>query len=161
MKTVLAVVVIVLIGVAWAGGYWPERQRRVAAEAEASALRGQLAAAEARVRAAALLGDLLALRDEVSARNYGQAQEFSTRFFDRVRAEAARTSEAGLGSALQGILDTRDAVTSALTKAEPGALDLLVRLEVRLRSALGYPVKPVPIPGEPAPSPTPSPSAVS
>ncbi|MGQ0736484.1 MAG: hypothetical protein ACT4QD_22880 [Acidobacteriota bacterium] len=54
MKRVLAVIVVVLIGVAYLGGYWAEREKRLAAEREAEALRAALAARESQVELARL-----------------------------------------------------------------------------------------------------------
>ena len=129
----------VLIVAAFLTGYLPERGRRVTAERESATLREQLTAAEARVRLGQLLGQALAVRDVVVRQNYGQAQEIASAFFDGVRREAAATPVAEFRSVLSEVLSGRDAVTAALVKADPGSVDMLRRIEIEIRDALGYP----------------------
>jgi hypothetical protein len=145
-KPVVAIAAIVVVVGAFLAGYLPERQRRTAAEAEARTLRERLAAAEARVRVAALLGQALTVREMAVRLNYGQAQELASAFFNGVRAESSATPDAGFRDALNEVLDRRDAVTAALTKAEVGVIDLLQAIEHRLRRALGYALPPQPAP---------------
>lgn len=107
-----------------------------------------MAQAEARVRAAELLGRVLTLREAVVRQNYGQALELSSAFFDAVRAEAGATPEAALREALTGVLASRDQLTAALAQSHPGVLDALHGIEIRLRRALGYPTPQDPVPPE-------------
>ena len=51
-----------------------------------------------------------------------------------------------------------DAVTAALTRSDPAAVDVIQQAETRLRQGLGYPVAPRP---SPAPSPSASPSSTA
>ena len=139
-RRVVAAVVILLIGLAYVAGYLPEHRRRAALDADLIALRGQLADAEARVRMSQLLGDLLNLTEAVTALNYGQAQQLSSRFFDGVGAEAARTPGVAFKRALEAVLQNRDQVTSALARGDRAAMEPLRRSEIQLREALGYPV---------------------
>lgn len=131
-------VILVLIATAFVAGYWPQRQRWVAAEADNAFLRSQVASLEDRVRLARLHGELLNLIDAVTAMNYGQAQTLSSAFFDNVRDEAGRTQNADFRAALQNGLGSRDEVTGALAKGDPSILEALRRLEQRLREVLGY-----------------------
>jgi len=156
---------VILIAAAYAGGYWPERQRRVAAQAESAVLRSRVADLEARQRIGALLGDVLSLSEAVSSMNYGQAQEMSSGFFDRVQAEALALGDSDLAPALARIARQRDAVTAALARGDQRALDPLRQAQLLLREALGYPPPPpgaqVPAPAAPAapavePAPTPA-----
>ena len=135
-RRVVAAVVIVLIGLAYLGGYWPEHRRRSALEAENDALRSQLANAESRVRVGQLLGDLLSLTDAVTALNYGQAQQLSSTFFDSVGAEAARTPVGALRTTLEAVLQNRDQVTSALARGDQAVMEPLRRTQIQLREAL-------------------------
>lgn len=159
MKKLMVVMVFVLAGTAYFAGWWREHQPRVAREAELAAARSQLELAEARVRLAALLGDQIALMEAVSERNFGQAQELSSRFFDAVREELTRVSQPEQRSVLEAILRARDSITVALTRGDAEALELLRRIQVRLRTLLGYPTVPRPtvLPETPAASPLPSP----
>ncbi len=143
MKRFLVAVVALLVLAAFVAGYWPEHQQRVAFEAEVVTLRAQLAENEALVRAGRLFGQLLTVTDAVTAMNYGQAQARVTTFFDEVRAESARTPVEGLRTTLEAMLRRRDAVTSALARAEPAVVDTLRELQSQLRKALGYSLPPV------------------
>jgi hypothetical protein len=135
-------VVILVIGAAYVMGYWPERARRVALEGEVTALREQLNDAGARVRMGRLLGDLLNVIEAASALNYGQAQGLSSKFYDAARVEADRTHVPAFKMALEGILQSRDGVTAALTRGDSAAVETLRSAERQLREALGYPVSP-------------------
>ena len=105
-----------------------------------TALRSQLADAEARVRMGQLLGDLLNLTEAVAALNYGQAQQLSSRFFDSVAAELARTPVGAFKTTLEAVLPSRDRVTAALARGDQAAIEPLRKSELTLRQALGYPV---------------------
>lgn len=144
MKRYLGIVVICLVGaVVLAGlgfltGYWPEHQRRQALEGQVSSLEAELADAQTRVRLGGLLGQLLAAEDAVSAQNYGQAQALSSEFFDAVRAESGRTAAGSSKDALDKVVQMRDAATKSLTRGEPQALTLLRDAETLLRNELGF-----------------------
>ena len=136
----IAAIALLVVAAAYVAGYWPERSRRAAAESELAAVRGQLDEAEARVRAAALLGSLLYVTEAVSAQNYGQAQELASRFFDAVGAEAGRTPLENVRPVLQRVVQLRDGIIAALARADPSALEPLRRAQLDLRESLGYPV---------------------
>jgi hypothetical protein len=142
MRTKLILVVVaalVLLGV-YLAGYLPERSRRLDAENRVVAMQAERDDAQSRLRSAKLLGDVLALEETVKNRNFGTAEQLTTRFFDAVRDETARTGDASLRTALTGIQAKRDAVTAALARTDPSASDVLHDIEVELRRALGYPV---------------------
>jgi hypothetical protein len=145
-KRIVAAAVVLLLGAAFLAGYVPERRLRMAAEEQARLAQDRLAAAEARVRFGELLGEVLTVKEVTMRQNYGQAQELSSSFFDRVRAEASETREMAFREALNEILAKRDAVTAALTKADTGVVETLHTMELRLRRALGYSVSPEPAP---------------
>ena len=138
----VAIIAVVVIGGIYFAGYLPEHQQRTAAETQARMLEQRLAAAEARIRMGELLGQALSIREVTMRQNYGQAQDLSSSFFDRVRSEAADTPDSVFRDALNELLAKRDAVTAALTKAEPGVNDTLHAIELRLRLALGYALPP-------------------
>jgi len=149
--------VLVLVAAAYSFGWWPEHQRAGALEAERGLLQQRAEAAEARVRVAAVLGDLLTLREVVAEMNYGQARQLSTPFFEKARAEAARNPDPALKSALESLQPLRDPVTVALTQGDARALTLLREAERSLRVALGYPAPPPTAAPAPAPTALPSP----
>ncbi len=92
------------------------------------------------MRLGEILGLLLRLDDAVVARNYGEASDQATRYFDRVAAEMNVGSQAGVQTALQNIHQTRDRVVAALARSEPMVIETLREQEHALRRALGYPV---------------------
>jgi len=139
MKSYFAILLIVLAGLAYLVGYWPEHQRRQALEGQVTSLQVQLAEAQARVRLGGLLGQLLAAKDAASAQNYGEAQALSSRFFDAVRAEATQTADGGFKDVLEQVGRMRDSVTASLTRGDPQALTLLRDAETLVRNALGFP----------------------
>jgi hypothetical protein len=120
-------------------GFWPQRERVSALQAENAAVQQRLEAAEAKVRAGVLLGELLTFKEVVQEMNYGQARGLSSPFFEHVAAEAARTTDPAVKQALTSIRSQRDAVTVALTQGDAAALGRLREAEAQLRQALGYP----------------------
>jgi protein phosphatase len=144
MRRMLGFVIVLSIAAAYGAGYWPERQRRIAAEGELRSLRASHEAAETRVRLGRLLGQSLALRDVVVQRNYGQAQALATEFFDQVRAESTRTVVPGFRDALEAVLRMRDPVTASLAQADPAVSEHLLQVEARLKAALGFASVPTP-----------------
>jgi hypothetical protein len=137
---VLLLVGVALIGGAYLAGFWPERQRLIAARAEIQALEQRIADAAARVRLAAVLGGLLAVADAVDAPNYGDAAARASAYFDRVAAEAQAATDPAVRAVLEAARQTRDTVTAALARAEPTAREALRQQQVAIRRALGYDV---------------------
>jgi hypothetical protein len=96
--------------------------------------------AQGRLRTGRLLGDAIALEEVARNRNYGQAEKLASSFFDTVRDETSRTPDAAIRAALTTVQAKRDAVTAALARTDPAAVDILHDIEVELRKGLGYPV---------------------
>lgn len=147
MKKLVAGLVVLLAVGAFVAGWWPQRERRVRAEAESTdrlrqldEARAELGRAEARERLGRLFGRFLALRDAVASGNFGEARTLSSPFFDRVSDEAGRTADATVRTSLEAVLARRDAVTAALAREEASVRDALVPIERELRRTLGYPV---------------------
>ena len=147
MRKVLIVVIVLLVAGAFVAGYWPEREKRIQAQAETVEARRQLAEtrteldqAEAKARLGRLFGQFLALQDAVLASRYPEAQALSSPFFDQVREEAAKTSDAAVRTALDATLMRRDTVTAGIARGESSVREVLVPIERELRRALGYTV---------------------
>lgn len=136
---VVVVAALVLLGI-YLAGYLPERGRRGDAEGRAAAMQTERDEAQAQLRAARLLGDVIALEEVVRNRNFGQAEGMASRFFDAVRDESSRAGDAGVRAALSTVQSKRDSVTAALARTDPAAVDILHDIEVQLRKGLGYPV---------------------
>jgi hypothetical protein len=139
MKSYFVVLLLVLAGLAYVVGYWPEHQRRQALEAQVTSLQLELAEAQAQVRLGTLLGQILAVEDAVSAQNYGQAQALASELFDAVRAQASRAAAGSVKDTLEAIARMRDPVTASLTRGDPEAEALLRDAEAQVRGALGFP----------------------
>lgn len=157
MRNLLLVLVVLLIAGAFVAGYWPQRQELGAARAQAaeaerrlSEARSELADAESKARLGLLFGRYLALEDAVVSGNFGEARALSTAFFDHVRDEAARTTDATARTALDGVLMRRDTVTAGLARGEASVREALAPIARELRRALDYPVPPLALPGAPA-----------
>jgi hypothetical protein len=158
MKRVVVIAIIVLVGLAYIGGYWPEHRRAADAQAAIDALRPQLADAQARVRLAEVLGQQLRLADAIAVRNFGEASGLSSAFFDRVQQEMAQTTAPNVRDALAAIQQTRDQVTTAIARTDPSVADVLRQQQMTLRRALGYPIPPpTPSPSLAAPTDVPAP----
>ena len=147
MKKMLGAFVVLLAAGAFLAGYWPQRQKLVQAQAEAAELqrqlseaRSQVAGSEARARLGRIFGEFLALDDAVAAGNFGEARTLSSSFFDQVREEGSKTTDATVRTALDAVLLRRDTVTAGLARGEGSVREVLVPIERELRRALGYPV---------------------
>jgi hypothetical protein len=72
-KRVIAGIGVLVVGLAYVAGYWPEHRRRVALEVDAESLRERLADSEARVRMGRLRGETLTVREAVGSQKYVSA----------------------------------------------------------------------------------------
>jgi hypothetical protein len=150
VRKVVAVLVVLLIALAFVAGYWPQHRGLVHAQADAAEARrqlaetrSQLAAAEVKARLGRLFGQYLALHDAVASGNYGEAQALSSPFFDAVRGEVTKGPDPTARTALDAILMRRDTVTAGLARGDSSVREVLVPIERELRRALGYPVPPL------------------
>ncbi len=132
MKRLGWILFFLLLAVAYVAGYWPEHRKFRESEDKRNAASARLADAESRIRLCELQNDLIALVRKTAEKNYGEAQAFSTKFFDQVVAEARQTDNQKLKSSLESILQSRDAVTAALAKGDASARELLLPLEKAL-----------------------------
>jgi hypothetical protein len=149
VRKLVVVLVVLLIGGAFAAGFWLQREQLIAAQAETAELSRQLAEArarlnqsEAKARLYTLFADFLGLKDAVVSGNFGDAQDRSSAFFDLVRNEAGSTPDAQARAALSAILTRRDAVTAGLARGEASVRELLAPIERDLSQVFGYPTSP-------------------
>jgi hypothetical protein len=145
-RSIAAVAAVVVLVLTYLAGYWPESRARTSAEELVRVLEQRLASAQAHVRTGELLGQTLTLKEVAAQRNYGQAQELSSTFFDAVRTEAARITETDLRTALNDVLVRRDAVTAALARSDPAVTEILHDIELRFRRALKFALPPAATP---------------
>ncbi|HVB99218.1 MAG TPA: hypothetical protein VNJ12_07805 [Candidatus Dormibacteraeota bacterium] len=129
MKRAGVIVGIILIGVAYVVGFWPQHQKAQQTQRQLDAVTIQLEQAQAELRLYGLQHRLLGLIEKTSAKDYGAASALSTQFFDQVRNEEMRRTEPQVKAALESILNQRDSVTAGLAKGDPGTLGVLNALE--------------------------------
>jgi len=102
-----ALIFIVLLAAAYLAGYWPQR-----------GLRDQLATEKSVIQACHLEGELMNMLDQIQSQNYGTAQQIAGQFFNDLHNQINDPANAPYRQDLQTILDRRDAVISALAKAD-------------------------------------------
>ena len=141
MAIAVTAALILLVGV-YVAGYWPQSRARASAEEQVRTLDGQLTAVQTRLRVAELLGQVLTVKEVAARRNYGQAQELSSTFFDRVRVETMSIGDSVLRNALNDVLGRRDVVIAALARSDPAVTEALHELELLLRRALNFATPP-------------------
>jgi hypothetical protein len=135
MKRVLAIAVIglILLAASYYVGYRGEHQRFSDCQKQHNSVSQQLADAQGQLRIWNLEGRLRRLIESVQAKNFGQAHDASTTFFNEVRSEAARTERGDFRSTLNSVLQSRDAVVTGLTRGDPAVLDTLRQSSNQIR----------------------------
>jgi hypothetical protein len=118
LRRIVLLLVVILIGVAYLLGYWPEHKQSVAVQMENVQLKNQLSSAQALGRIARLQNELLLLIEQTESQNYGEAQKLSNSYFDDVRKEIDRDKGAAYVPKLETILGRRDAITAGLARAD-------------------------------------------
>lgn len=139
MKRAGIIIGIILIGVAYVLGFWPQYQKAQASQRQVAEMSAELTAAQSRVRLYQLQNSLIAVVRQTSQKNYGEASKLSTKFFDDARIEVQRQTNPKVKTALESILQQRDAVTAALAKGDPSALGLLEPLATTMFQAVNQP----------------------
>ena len=136
LRRLALLLVVILIGVAYLLGYWPEHKLSMAAQMENAQLKNQLASAQALGRIARLENELLLLIEQTESQNYGEAQKLSNVFFDDVRREVDRDKSAAYVPKLDAILARRDAVTAGLARAEAATVSQLRQSLTEMRELI-------------------------
>ena len=129
MRRLVVIIGLLLIVAAYVFGFWPQYQDARQARMELQSVNGQMHQAQARLALCVLQQRLLALIQQASAKNYGDAATLSTQFFNQVSEESRRQTDPGVKAKLSSILKQRDAVTSDLAKADPASVTLLNGIE--------------------------------
>lgn len=129
MKRAVVIIGLLLIVAAYVFGFWPQYQDARQARAELQSVTRQLNQAQANLGLCALQQRLLALLQQASAKNYGEAATLSTQFFNQVNKEAQSQTDPTVKGKLSSILKQRDVVTSDLAKADPASVNVLNGIE--------------------------------
>lgn len=98
---------ILLLIAAYLIGYWPQR-----------GLKDDLVAAKSITQSSRLQNELMDILDQVQSQNYGTAQQIAGQFFNDLHNQINDPAYVPYRQNLQAILDRRDAVISALAKAD-------------------------------------------
>ena len=72
MNKVIVIVILILLGAAYVGGYWPQHRQLIAAQESASQAQAQLAGAQSVARICHLENDLLALIGQTENQEFWQ-----------------------------------------------------------------------------------------
>jgi hypothetical protein len=132
MKRAGIIIGIVLIGIAYVLGFWPQYQKARESRRQLEQMTAEFTGLQAQLRLYQLQNSLIAVVRQTSQKNYGEASTLSSKFFDEARAEAQRQTDPTVKAALESILRQRDAVTAALAKGDPSSLGLLEPLEATM-----------------------------
>jgi hypothetical protein len=125
MRRLGFILLAALLVVVYVIGYWPQHSQLQKTESKLQSVSSQLADAQARLQIYSLSDRLVRLIDKVEEKNFGDAQKFSSEFFDQVRAEMTQTNDEHRKSVLQSILNKRDAVTAGLTNGASATTEVL------------------------------------
>jgi len=131
-----ALIVLVLMGLSFGGGFWWEYSRTNSVRGRLQATEAQLTTDQYQISLCQLQQQLLTLVDDTANRNYGDAATVSTKFFNNLNAVESKATEPQMKSLLQSILSQRDTVTADLAKADPTAHDLFVQMSQKFHQAL-------------------------
>jgi len=124
-KTVAGFTIVVLVFLL---GFVPQYLEKRQIQSELTTSTEKLKMSELRDLAAMML--LEALRQ-----NYGLARDYSSQYFDKLRETSEQAENSTLKTQLQELLDSRDTVTAALSKADPASASQLQEIFVKTQAA--------------------------
>jgi len=124
-KTVIGLVILVLVFLL---GFMPQYLEKRQLQRELAISIEKLKLSELRDLAGLML--LEGLRQ-----NYGVARDYSSQYFDKLREISEQAENSTLKAALQELLSSRDAVTAALSKADPASASQLQAIFAKTQTA--------------------------
>jgi len=124
-KTVIGLVMLVLVFLL---GFMPQYLEKRPLQRELAISIEKLKLSELRDLAGLML--LEGLRQ-----NYGVARHYSSQYFDKLREISEQAENSTLKAALQELLSSRDAVTAALSKADPASASQLQAIFAKTQTA--------------------------
>lgn len=129
-------VVLVLLALAFGGGFWLEHRRMESVQQKLDVASAQLSQEDAAFHLCRLQDQLLTLVEATANRNYGDAAAVSTKFFNELSDDVSHETDSNVKSAMQSILAQRDQVTSELAKGDPAAHELFVQMSSTFHDAI-------------------------
>ena len=124
-KTVIGLVMLVLVFLL---GFMPQYLEKRQLQRELAISIEKLKLSELRDLAGLML--LEGLRQ-----NYGVARDYSSQYFDKLRETSEQAENSTLKTQLQELLDSRDTVTAALSKADPASASQLQAIFAKTQTA--------------------------
>ncbi len=134
MKRIGLVVILLLL--AFVAGYWPQHKKVVEAQKASVWFDTRTWQLESSLRLYRLQSQLITLVQETEKKNYANAAELSTKFFNTLNSDVPLAASPDPRASLQTILNQRDAVTATLAKGDPAALDLLKQMLATLSQSI-------------------------
>jgi hypothetical protein len=117
-----ALIFVLLLGVAYVAGYWPQR-----------GLKDRLETAKSAVQVCRLENELMSMLDQIQSQNYGTAQQIAAQFFNDLHGQIDNPAIAEYRQNLQAVAARRDEVISALAKADGSIANSLRQNLVEIR----------------------------
>ena len=149
MRRMGFILLAALLVVVYVVGYWPQHSQMQKTERRLQSVSSQLADTQSRLQIYSLSDRLVRVIDKVEEKNFGDAQKFSSEFFDQVSAEMTQINDEHRKSVLQSILNKRDAVTAGLANGSSATTEVLHQTLRELRPLMDS----ASVPGSPAPPP--------
>ncbi|MEO8025256.1 MAG: hypothetical protein ABI823_02220 [Bryobacteraceae bacterium] len=133
MKTNL-IVGAVLFVVGFLGGFVPQYSKASKADGEVQDLKQQLDASRRASAIHSFQNRMGLLYVEAARSNFSVASERASKDFTDLRSFENQTSDANLKSALEDILNSRDAVIAGLAKADPAVAASIQGLYLKMQA---------------------------
>jgi len=124
-KTVTGLVILVLVFLL---GFVPQYLEKRQIQSEIAISSEKLKMSELRDLAGMMLLEVL-------RQNYGVARDYSSQYFEKLRETAEQVENSTLKTSLQELLNSRDTVTAALSKADPASASQLQAMFAKTQAA--------------------------
>jgi hypothetical protein len=124
-KTVTGLVILVLVFLL---GFVPQYLEKRQIQSELAISSEKLKLSELRDLAAMMLLEVL-------RQNYGVARDYSSQYFEKLRETSEQVENSTVKTSLQELLNSRDTVTAALSKADPASASQLQAIFAKTQAA--------------------------
>jgi hypothetical protein len=124
-KTITGLVILVLVFLL---GFVPQYLEKRQIQSEIAISSEKLKMSELRDLAGMMLLEVL-------RQNYGVARDYSSQYFEKLRNTSEQVENSTLKTSLQELLNSRDTVTAALSKADPDSASQLQAMFAKTQAA--------------------------